>query len=419
VINHSQFIVNHVTSAGEWTVREAVLMSDFRWLYCLIDPLRALTVGINELYKEAIHQAGYNSSARDPPPRCPSRTRDQEIDQILSWESSSLGDNPPPLLWANGVAGVGKSALAQTCVENLKAMDVPLASFFFSKKHGWNDHKRFFPTIAYQLSTQFPEYRALLDAAICRDRSLLLDKGMASQFEELILGPFRELQRARRGIGRRIPIFVDALDECDDIAAQSRIIEVVAAAGDGADFFCWAFFTRPEPHIKETFSRPDIDVLNRTIILSPLPALNPEAAHSKGLAIPRSEVILSKATHSSADTPSHERLSASSTLANVSLPANLIDGGDTKLSSPCSSLSDPPRYYPLPSPYFICHNANPKIHRNTLEVLNVNQALPSNKFERLFPQYLAMPVFTKRFFFGLSSAPSRGFFLLDGQLPLS
>jgi hypothetical protein len=68
------------------------------------------------------------------------------------------------LLWANGVAGVDKSALTQTCLENLKAIiGIPLASFFFSKKHGWNDRKRICPTIAYQLSTQSPEYRALLD----------------------------------------------------------------------------------------------------------------------------------------------------------------------------------------------------------------------------------------------------------------
>jgi hypothetical protein len=88
---------------------------------------------------------------------------------------------------------------------------------------------------------------------------------MALQFEDLILGPFRELERVRQGIGRRIPIFVEALNKCDDIDAQSRIIEFVTAVRDGAHFFLLGLRLHP-----------------------------------------RSGVGLSRAAHSSADTPSHE-----------------------------------------------------------------------------------------------------------------
>ncbi|KAF5353299.1 hypothetical protein D9756_007942 [Leucocoprinus leucothites] len=212
------------------------------------------TGGIESLYHETIHEAAFDSDARDPPPRCFPGTRTKDIRIVVSWASPS-SDQSPPLLWVKGKGGAGKSALAQTCIEELENMGIPFAAFFFSQDRGWNNHRKFILTIAYQLSTQLPEYRTLLDAKIRQDRSLLYHKRMATQFKELILDPFRELGRTGIDIRRRIPIFVDALDECDTITAQHEMVQLVASATEKLPHtFCWAFFSRPETHIEEAFS---------------------------------------------------------------------------------------------------------------------------------------------------------------------
>ncbi|KAJ3568211.1 hypothetical protein NP233_g5861 [Leucocoprinus birnbaumii] len=238
------------------------------------------SLGIDILYNETIHEAAYDSAYWDPPPRCRPGTRSQEIDQVSSWAiSGSLTDDAPvSVLWTCGASGAGKSCLAQTSIERLKRIGgIHLVSFFFSRDH---DHRKFFLTLVYQLSTQFSEYRALLNVKTLHDKSLLYHKAMASQFEELILEPLRQLQRTGKGIPARIPIFIDALDKCKSIPAQTQIIELVAAASatpDTSHFFRWAFFTRPEPHLTEAFSRLESTAICHRNVLLPLPRVGHEA----------------------------------------------------------------------------------------------------------------------------------------------
>jgi hypothetical protein len=186
------------------------------------------------------------------------------------------------LLWVEGAERVGKTAIAQTCVEKLKTIGTPLGACFFSKRS--SRHQQFFPTIAYQLSTEFPEYQTRLDAEIRRDRSLLYHKTMASQFKGLILKPFQELERAGKGTNGRIPIFVDALDECDSITAQSQIIELAAAAAaeDKTHTFCWVIFTRPKTHIEAVFSRVGVEARCIKIVLPRLCEINTSTVSHPG-----------------------------------------------------------------------------------------------------------------------------------------
>ncbi|KAJ3568210.1 hypothetical protein NP233_g5862 [Leucocoprinus birnbaumii] len=235
--------------------------------------------GIDILYNETIHEAAHDSAARDPPPRCHPGTRTSDILHVLSWALTLDSDSPMPLLWVAGAAGVGKSALVQTCVELLRESNVPVVALFLSRSHGWNSHRQFFPTIAYQLSTYFPEYRALLNSRIIYDKSLIYHKSITSQFKSLILEPLQELKNARKGTGQRIPIFIDALDECDSIPAQLQIIELIlAAAVASSSILCWAFCTRPEPRIEAAFSCSNARSLCHAMTLVPLPHLHREEA---------------------------------------------------------------------------------------------------------------------------------------------
>jgi hypothetical protein len=164
-----------------------------------------------------------------------------------------------------GPAGVGKSAIAQTCAERLKAVGLLGASFFFSI-NGCDDHTRFFPSIAYQLSVDSRAYRDILDKKIQGDRSLI-KKTMKAQFNGLLVEPLQELEEAGKRLGRRV-IIVDGLDECKDKDAQCEILNLVAASlRDRTTSLYWAFFSRPEPHIHSTFAMANVSPLCRTAIL--------------------------------------------------------------------------------------------------------------------------------------------------------
>ncbi|KAF9451467.1 hypothetical protein P691DRAFT_807829 [Macrolepiota fuliginosa MF-IS2] len=222
-----------------------------------ISPTNGQT-GIDILLEASNPDAIHDSSARDYAPRCQPGTRNQYIEDTVRWGVPSMGaDEPLPLFWMKGLAGVGKSAIAQTCAEEIKKLGRLGATFFFAVNIR-EDTEQFFPTIAYQLATEFPDYRDLLDQRIRHNRTIL-KKTMVTQFKALIAEPFQELEKAGKGIGRRMVIIIDGLDECKKADDQSRIIEIIAAAArDGVTPFCWAFFSRPEPHIEASFTSDDV-----------------------------------------------------------------------------------------------------------------------------------------------------------------
>jgi hypothetical protein len=86
-----------------------------------------------------------------------------------------------------GHAGMGKTNIAQSCVEKLSALSTPFAAFFFFYQD-LNKPQRFFPTIAYQIATWFPDYHNLLNEKIQRD-PMMVHKALRTQFEELIVFP--------------------------------------------------------------------------------------------------------------------------------------------------------------------------------------------------------------------------------------
>ncbi|KAF9446021.1 hypothetical protein P691DRAFT_709325 [Macrolepiota fuliginosa MF-IS2] len=237
--------------------------------------LRADTTGIDicfeKLLQASIPEAAHDSSARWPPPQCFPGTREQHIQEFVKWASSAAATVQVRrfrIMWTNGPAGVGKSALAQTCAEKIGKLGDLGAAFFFSEPNKRADADRFIPSIAYQLSTKFKPLANILDQKIREDPSLL-SKDIEVQFKELILEPFLELRARGEKIRERL-VIVDGLDECDSDDAQCAIIELVAAAvREHGDCFplLWAFFSRPEPHIVQTFSSDIISPICRVAIL--------------------------------------------------------------------------------------------------------------------------------------------------------
>ena len=169
------------------------------------------------------------------------------------------------MYWMRGPAGVGKSAIAQTCAEKLKETGHLGAAFFFTvDKH--SNPSRLFTTIAYQLATTLPDYRTSIDERISRDRTLV-QKKMSSQFRSLILEPLQELGKEGKRVQPKA-VFIDGLDECADGNAQAEIIKIIASSvREGSTPFHWAIFSRAEPRIVSTFKQDSIVTVTHSIEL--------------------------------------------------------------------------------------------------------------------------------------------------------
>ncbi|KAF9445134.1 hypothetical protein P691DRAFT_777781 [Macrolepiota fuliginosa MF-IS2] len=221
----------------------------------------SLEILLNASYPDAAH----DSSARDPPSRCFPGTRQEHIEEITGWAKSISSDCRSRLLWLHGPAGVGKSALAQTCAEAIRGELA--AAFFFSRPNGRNEPHRFFTSIAYQLAINNPSYHDILEEKL-RYNPTLVSKSIAVQFQELIVLPLQELETKGHHLEQGV-IFIDGLDECDGEDAQCVIIDLIAASvRDHNTPFVWVIFSRPEPRIVARFSSPDVTGLCFRLILA-------------------------------------------------------------------------------------------------------------------------------------------------------
>ncbi|KAF5359360.1 hypothetical protein D9756_003594 [Leucocoprinus leucothites] len=223
--------------------------------------------GIDILYEASTPEASVDAEERTYAPSCYEGTREQYIEDITSWATASHEDNAiPPLYWMKGPAAVGKSAVAQTCAEGLKESGHLAAAFFFSVNGRRRDHTRFFPTLAYQLSTTLPDYRKIINRKISVDRTLV-KKTMSSQFRSLIVEPLQELIERGRDVRTR-PIIIDGLDECQSTSAQMEIIEIITSSiRAGSTPFRWAIFSREEPHIVSAFAPSIVSSLCHSVLL--------------------------------------------------------------------------------------------------------------------------------------------------------
>ncbi|KAF9446242.1 hypothetical protein P691DRAFT_804447 [Macrolepiota fuliginosa MF-IS2] len=207
--------------------------------------------GIDRLLAASIPQALHDSSENNKP-ACFEGTREEYIRNITGWGLGDWKARQARILWLEGPAGVGKSAVAQSCAQSTGGRLG--ATFFFSRTNEWNDPKKFVPTIVYQLATKYPPYRDHVDAIVLRD-PLVLEKSIEAQFRDLLVRPLADLKGMGIGVGEDAVIIIDGLDECDGKDAQRTIIQIIiTSVHEQSTPFIWAFFSRPEPHIKAAFS---------------------------------------------------------------------------------------------------------------------------------------------------------------------
>ncbi|EKM78005.1 hypothetical protein AGABI1DRAFT_42571, partial [Agaricus bisporus var. burnettii JB137-S8] len=204
---------------------------------------------MKEFLQHTIIGAEFDSSDRDPPPRCHPGTRLAIVERCKIFIVQCNGQEK--IRWVVGAAGVGKSAIMQIVAEE-PLDDVILGASVFLSVNGRKDGTKVIMTIAYQLAVKCERYRQLIEKEISRDPSLLR-KSLSAQFQRFIVGPF--IHQHLFNPSHRILIIIDGLDECDSPRTQQELLGLISR-------FCisyptspvvWFIASRPEPHITSFF----------------------------------------------------------------------------------------------------------------------------------------------------------------------
>jgi hypothetical protein len=168
------------------------------------------------------------------------------LNEIESWAKDF---DKSPVFWLNGLAGTGKSTIAQTIAERLFAEGSLGASFFCSRDFEDRSNLHFiFPTLAFQLSHKYPDFRSHFVSLLRTDPDVV-HESLYNQMGKLISEPLREM-------GVSMVIVIDALDECKDDEPSSAILSVLGRFVEETPEVKFFITGRPEPRIKTGFRLP-------------------------------------------------------------------------------------------------------------------------------------------------------------------
>ena len=185
-------------------------------------------------------RAGFRHTDRQG---CLKGTRKAVLDDIESW---SKDFRMSPVYWLNGLAGTGKSTIAQTISELVFADERLGASFFCSRDFkDRSDLHYIFPTLAFQLAHKYPGFRSTL-VRLLRSNPEIVNEPLFYQMETMIVEPLRSS-------GISTVIVIDALDECVDEDPQSAILSVMGRLVEGIPKVKFFITGRPEPRIQSGF----------------------------------------------------------------------------------------------------------------------------------------------------------------------
>jgi len=208
--------------------------------------------------------AGYQHDDRQG---CLKGTRENVLNEIEDW-TEDFGKSP--VFWLNGLAGAGKSTIAQTIAERVFANGRLGASFFCSRAfEDRSDLHLVFPTLAFQLAQKYPGFRSLL-IPLLQSNPDIFRESLHNQMQEILLKPLLSANIST-------VIVIDALDECKDEEPESAVLLVLGKSISkvpGVKFF---ITSRPETHISRGFRGPLLRKWTETFILH---HVEPRVVHS-------------------------------------------------------------------------------------------------------------------------------------------
>ena len=184
--------------------------------------------------------AGHRSGNRQG---CLRGTRRDVLQQLEDWLENEQSQR---VFWLNGLAGTGKSTIAQTFAEVTFAEGKLGASFFCSRDfEDRSNIQTIFPTLAFQLAYRYPSFRKPLLQVLRANPGIGREK-LCSQMEKLIVDPFQAMKTPTL-------IIIDALDECRDEEPASAVLSVLSRYVDKIPLVKFFITGRPEPRIRSGF----------------------------------------------------------------------------------------------------------------------------------------------------------------------
>ena len=198
--------------------------------------------------------AGYQHGGRNC---CLRDTREAALHEIGSWIKDFSKSS---VFWLNGLAGTGKSTVAQTVSEWFFADGLLGASFFCSRgSKDRSDLHVIFPTLAFQLAHKYPAFRSIL-VPLLQSNPDVVHESLYNQMRKLIVEPLKSVDAS-------MVIVIDALDECKDEEPSSAILSVLERFAEQIPRVKFFITARPEPWIKNGFRLPLLEDVTNVLVL--------------------------------------------------------------------------------------------------------------------------------------------------------
>ena len=203
---------------------------------------------------EPVRNAGYQAGHHD---KCLPGTRQSVLQDIMDWATNPRDQN---VFWLNGLAGTGKSTIAQSFSETVASEGFLGANFFCSRDYlNRRELKNIFPTLSHQLACRYPHFRNRIINVIKKDPTLA-HTSLISQLENLLVNPLSEAKIS-------CVIVIDALDECIDDQPASAILSVLGRFAKQLPLVKFFITGRPEPRIRTGFRLPLLEPITHIFLL--------------------------------------------------------------------------------------------------------------------------------------------------------
>jgi hypothetical protein len=198
--------------------------------------------------------AGYQAGHHD---QCLPGTRESVLRDLILWAKNPQDQN---VFWLNGLAGTGKSTIAQSFSDAVAKEGLLGASFFCSRDYlDRRELKNIFPTLAYQLACHYPHFQNHIIPIIKNDPTVA-HTSLITQLEKLLVNPLS-------GAKISCVIVIDALDECIDNEPSSAILSVLGQFVKQLSLVKFFITGRPEPRIRTGFRLPLLQPITQIFLL--------------------------------------------------------------------------------------------------------------------------------------------------------
>ena len=197
---------------------------------------------------------------------CHPRTREKVLKLITDWINDPHARQS--VMWLNGPAGAGKSAIAQTIAG--RSGEQLAASFFFLRSSSdRGTATRFFTTLAWQLAQNIPELLPYIESAI-KIEPLFPTKSLDIHFDRLIIQPLQELLRDKPDFcPQKSLVVIDGVDECAPDRDQTLFLRLIGNALSRIHIpLRFLICSRPETHIQAVFESEVMTGVTRTVSLN-------------------------------------------------------------------------------------------------------------------------------------------------------